>query len=249
MPRELANVSQILQKHWNDIPGDCAELRHRVVHDNETEQLYELALDAHRAATKDLSALQLELTELLEPPPVHTRHRRFVGYIAAAAIGAGLLAPRNAVDVRLHRRSLGPLRRRPTNRDESSRHRRNCEQIAPKRETMGYIVQCNGQKVLHCRQRHQSTQGLPTPDRSQPTTDLVSDASAREQTAVNNEGNDDLYGVLVYPYPTEPATQYAHVETTATPVLASILQDCTMDLPPRHPRCYPQFGGCLLPCR
>ena len=91
MPGELANVTQLLQKHWNDIPGDCAELRHRVVHDNETEQLYELALDAHRAATKDLSALQLELTELLEPPQVHNRQRRFVGYIAAAAIGAGLL--------------------------------------------------------------------------------------------------------------------------------------------------------------
>ena len=75
------------------MPGDCPELKDRVVDDEETHRLLGITGDAFALARQDLNNLQKELDELLQPPPQSKRKKRLavLTVAAAAAAGAGLL--------------------------------------------------------------------------------------------------------------------------------------------------------------
>ena len=87
------NVTDTLQEYWNAVPGDCPELKDRVVDDEETHRLLGITGDAFALARQDLNKLQKELDELLQPPPQSERKKRLavLTVAAAAAAGAGLL--------------------------------------------------------------------------------------------------------------------------------------------------------------
>ena len=88
----LTDATQILKEYWNAIPGDCPELHNRVVPDTQSDELVATASTAYRAAEEDIRSLHEELAQLLIPPALHRRSRRFVSILAAGAIGAGIVA-------------------------------------------------------------------------------------------------------------------------------------------------------------
>ena len=88
----LTEATKILKEYWNAIPGDCPELHERVVPDTQSDELVTTASTAYHAAEEDIRSLHEELAQLLLPPALHKRSRRFVSILAAGAIGAGIVA-------------------------------------------------------------------------------------------------------------------------------------------------------------
>ena len=90
----LGNLTAIISEYWNAVPGDCLELRDKVVPDTQTRRLLEETQRAFSDAKRELQEIQDELDSILKPPQDSRRRpRRLAGValLAAAAAGAGLL--------------------------------------------------------------------------------------------------------------------------------------------------------------
>ena len=84
------NVTNILQEYWNAVPGDCPELKARVVEDTETSRLLDLTKSAFAEASSELQELKGEVQQLLQPPPQHSRSKRIAAITIAGATAAGV---------------------------------------------------------------------------------------------------------------------------------------------------------------
>ena len=89
---DILNATKIIAEYWNVIPGDCPELRQRVVPDTQAQDLLKVAMDTQSKAQSELQHMKEDLAKILQPPDHQERHRRFAGVLTAAAAGAGLLA-------------------------------------------------------------------------------------------------------------------------------------------------------------
>ena len=105
---------------------------------------------------------------------------------------------------------------------------------------MGYIVDRNGKKVLHCRPRSSPVTPDAAPNRGQPTADMAGHSQDRRQAGNYHARDDHLYRVPVHPHPAKSVAYHPHLQITTFPVLAAILSNSALDLPTGHPRFDPQ---------